>query len=197
MTQTAPARPAVGPRPVRWTAAQFHMLGDLGMFEGTRASLLNGVVIEEGPMNPPHRIGLELTVEALRAAFGPGWRMCVQMPLVLGQSTDPEPDLAVVAGSPRAAVAHPTTAALVVEVADSSLQHDLTAKAEAYADARIADYWVLDVAGRRLHVLREPQPLPAGLGAAAYRTHLTLTAGDTATPLAAPTAAVAVADLLP
>ena len=41
-----------GPRPLRWTCAEFHRFGDLGMFEGRRAMLIDGVILEEGPMNP-------------------------------------------------------------------------------------------------------------------------------------------------
>src|SRR3954470_15932689 len=99
------ATPALSgpPRNLLWSVAQFHYLGDLGMFEGRRAWLVDGVIVEEGPMNPPHRIALELSEEALRVAFGTGWRVCNQMPLVLGQTTDPEPDVAVIAGSARGA----------------------------------------------------------------------------------------------
>jgi hypothetical protein len=95
--------PATPPRNLLWAVDQFHYLGDLGMFEGRRAMLIDGVIVGEGPMNPPHRVALELSGEALRTAFGAGWRVCVQMPLVLGQSTDPEPDVAVVAWTPRGA----------------------------------------------------------------------------------------------
>jgi Uma2 family endonuclease len=69
--------------------------------------------------------------------------------------------------------------------------------AEVYATAGIADYWVVDVDGRRLLVFRDPVPLPQGLGGSAYRTHLTFGAGDSVSPLAVPTAVVRVADLLP
>ena len=132
--------PSGPPRTLLWTVDQFHYLGDLGMFEGRRAWLVDGVIVEEGPMNPPHRIALELSESALRDAFGTGWRVCNQMPLVLGQTTDPEPDLAVIAGSPRGATVHPTTAALVVEVSDSSLRYDTTLKMSLYAAGGIADY---------------------------------------------------------
>src|ERR1700722_1419095 len=101
------------PRNLLWTVDQFHYLGDLGMFEGRRAMLIDGVIVEEGPMNPPHRIALELTTEAMRAVFGTGWRVCVQMPLALGQTTDPCPDVAVIAGSARGTSSHPTSAALI------------------------------------------------------------------------------------
>ncbi len=197
LTPPPMATSSPGPRPFRWTLARFHQLADMGWFEGRRASLIHGQLIEEGPMNPPHRIALELTDTALRAAFGSGWRPCGQMPLVLGAGNAPQPDLAMVKGSPRDSAVHPTTAELVVEIADSSLDYDTTTKAELYATAGIADYWVLDVDGRQLLVFRDPVALPAGLGATAYRTHLTLTAADTLSPLAAPSATVRVADLLP
>lgn len=198
-TPPAPVTPAaaVSPRPFRWTVEQFHRAGDLGLFEGRRAKLIHGVIVEEGPMNPPYRIALELTDAALRAAFGAGWRYCVQLPLVLGQEIDPEPDIAVVAGSARGTSAHPTTAALVVEIADTSLIYDTTEKAELYATAGIPDYWVVDVDGRQLFVCRDPAPLPAGLGATAYRTRRTLGPADSVAPLAAPNSPVKVADLLP
>lgn len=184
------------PRNMLWTVDQFHYLGDLGMFEGRRAMLIDGVIVEEGPMNPPHRVALELSENALRAAF-PGWRVCNQMPLVLGQTTDPEPDLAVVAGSPRGAAAHPTTAALVVEVSDTSLRYDTTVKMSLYAAGGIADYWVLDVSGRQLLVFRDPRPDPSASHGHAYTTRLTLSPTDTVSPLAAPNVTLAVADLLP
>jgi Uma2 family endonuclease len=85
----------------------------------------------------------------------------------------------------------------VVEVADSTLDQDTTTKAELYATAGIPDYWVLDVDGRRLLVFRDPAPLPTGLGATAYQTHLMLNPTDTVSPLATPTAVIRVADLLP
>src|SRR5437660_7813902 len=162
--------PSGPPRNMLWTVDQFHYLGDLGVFEGRRAMLIDGVIVEEGAMNPPHRIALELSSEAVRAAFGSGWRVCVQMPLVLGQSTDPEPDIAIVAGSPRSATTHPTTAALVIEVADSSLRFDTTVKLALYAAGLIADYWVLDVNARQLLVFRDPRPDPTAAHGHTYLT---------------------------
>jgi Uma2 family endonuclease len=188
--------PVPGLRPFRWTVAEFHRFGDLGAFRGKRVKLIRGVLLEQDMMNPPHAIAGEKTEEALRVAFGPGWRVRVQKPLALSLDTDPEPDIAVVRGSP-AALVHPTTADLVVEIADTSLDADITEMAELDATAGIAEYWVLDLDGRRLLVFRDPVPLPAGLGATAYRTHLTFGPTDSVSPLAVPTATVRVADLLP
>jgi Uma2 family endonuclease len=69
----------------------------------------------------------------------------------------PEPDLAWVTqrdysrGRPVA-----EDVLLIVEVADSSLAFDTGEKADLYAAAGIADYWVVDVAAERIEVRREP-----------------------------------------
>jgi Uma2 family endonuclease len=150
--------------------------------------LIDGVLLEQGPMNPPHAITLGLVEEAIRTAFGTGWWVRSQLPLILGQDTDPEPDLAVVPGRPRDYTGHPTSADLVIEVSDSSLNFDTNEKRLLYARAGIREYWVVDINGRQLLVYRAPQagdyPAPQGLGQT-----------DTVSPLAAPVA-VRIADLL-
>ena len=190
-TISAPsARPApAGPRPLLWTCAEFHRFGDMGMFEGRRAMLIDGVILEEGPMKPPHAITLELVEEALRTAFRSGWRIRSQSPLVLGQDLDPEPDFAVIAGTPRGSAGHPTTADLVVEVSDTSLDFDTNGKRLLYARAGIREYWVVDINGRRLLVYRDPQ-------AGDYAVQQTFGPADAVSPLAAPSVTVRVADLL-
>jgi Uma2 family endonuclease len=159
--------------------------------------LITGTVFEDGPINPPHAVAGVKTEEVTREAFGKGWHLRAEKPLVLGQDTDPRPDVAVIAGRPTVVGGHPTTAALIIEIADTTFDFDTTTKAELYATAAIADYWVLDVDGRQLHVFRDPIPLPAGLGTTAYRTHDVWGETDEVSPLAAPVARVRVADLLP
>ena len=152
--------------------------------------LIDGVILEEGSMNPPHAITLELVEEALRTAFRSGWRIRSQSPLVLGQDLDPEPDFAVIAGTSRGSSGHPTTADLVVEVSDSSLAFDTNQKRLLYAKAGIREYWVVDINGRRLLVYRDPQ-------AGDYATQQALGLADTVSLMAVPAATVRVADLLP
>jgi Uma2 family endonuclease len=185
------------PRNMLWTVDQFHYLGDLGLFEGRRAMLIDGVIVEEGSMNPPHAIAATKTEDVIRDAFGKGFHVRVAKPLVFGQSTDPEPDVAAVAGKPGDYTSHPTTAALVVEVSDSSLRYDTTVKVGVYAAGGIADYWVVDVANRQLLVFRDPRPDATSSHGHTYATRLTLSPTDTVSPLRAPNVTLAVADLLP
>lgn len=181
--------------PLRWTVKQFHDLGDAGYFENRRPFLIDGLLYEQGMMNGPHAISMTLSHEVLREIFGQGWVVRNQLPLVFGLHTDPMPDLAVMRGNARDFTTHPTTAELVVEVSDTTLDHDLTEKAELYAVAGIAEYWVLDLNARVLHVLRDPSTVAAN--GTAYRSQQQLGPDDSVSPLAAPDRSVKVADLLP
>ncbi|WP_333467846.1 Uma2 family endonuclease [Microcoleus sp. herbarium12] len=49
----------------------------------------------------------------------------------------------------------PSEIYLIVEVADTTLRTDCGIKPKIYAESGIADYWVLDVNNRQLHVFRE------------------------------------------
>lgn len=184
------------PRPTVWTVPTFHRVRESGVWDGRRPILLQGTVWELGPMNPPHAVSVNLVFQALQPIFGAGWVIRPQLPLVLDLDTDPLPDIAVVTGSPRDYLHdHPKTAALVVEISDTTLGLDITEKAELYATADIRDYWVLDLNAQRLLVFRDPAALPDG--GASYRSHLTLGPAESISPLAAPSATVRVADLLP
>ena len=112
--------------------------------------------------------------------------------------TDPEPDIAVVPGEEEDYLAaHPTTALLVLEVGDSTLAFDLADKMSLYAAAGIADYWVLDVSGRRLVVHRDPMPDAEQRFGHRYRAVTEYAAGQSAAPLAAPFSPITIDDLLP
>ena len=85
----------------RWTRLQYDRLIECGVFQpGDRIELIGGELIVREPQRTPHATAIELALDALRAAFGPGWRVRVQLPVALDEESEPEPDIAVVPGSP-------------------------------------------------------------------------------------------------
>ena len=193
-----PVRPVPSrPTKKRFTVAEFHEMWEAGWFEHCKPMLIGGEVFEMAKPGPAHNMSTTLLDYALKAIFASGFFVRVQMPLVLGQSSDPEPDLAVVRGGPRDYPTHPTTAELVVEVSDTSLDMDTGTKAQLYAAAGIADYWVLDLNNNQLIVHRDPGPDSTNPFGAAFSTVTTFTKGQAVAPLAVPTANVNVSDLLP
>ena len=183
----------------RWTRLEYERLIDLGAFgPEDRLELLGGQLVVREPQGRPHATGIRLVALALRAAFGPLWSIEAHLPVSLDEESEPEPDVAVVAGGPRDYLAsHPSRPALVVEVALTSLALDRGEKASLYARAGIADYWILDLGGQVLEIYREPVAAPHARYGHRYGATITLSAGDAVSPLSAPTGAVLVADLLP
>jgi Uma2 family endonuclease len=194
MTPTLAPAPRDKPVPVRWTRDEYHRLGETGLLAGRRVELIRGEIYEMSPISWRHALAKTRVVRVLDAVFeGTAW-VQDQNPFQAGDS-EPQPDAAVIPGRPEDYTDHPTTALLIVEVSDTTLDHDVTVKAELYATAGVPDYWVLDVDGRQLRVFRDPAPIPGG--GAACRTQRTYGPADAVAPLAAPAAPVQVADLLP
>jgi Uma2 family endonuclease len=183
----------------RWTKDEYYQMLDFGWFQDGRVELIGGEVLEMPAQKNYHAMGIGLTDRALQIAFGPNHWVRVQMSLDLSPLSVPDPDLAVVAGSIRGSNpnANPTTALLIAEVSESSLGFDRNAKGSLYAAAAIAEYWIVNLVHRQLEVYRDPIPDPSAAFGARYANRVILIAGDFVTPLAAPSARIAVADMLP
>ncbi len=182
----------------RWRRVEYERLVDIGLFMGERLELLDGALVVREPQGSPHAAITGKVGRVLGAAFGHGWHVRLHSPLALGDFSEPEPDVAVVAGESEDYIAaHPSTAVLVVEVADSSLWLDRRFKAAIYARAGLREYWIVNLVDRIVEVHREPHA-PAGAEEDwSYRTIEVLRPPSHVTPLAAPHHPTAVADLLP
>jgi len=183
----------------RWSREQYDRMIEAGVFPpGARAELIDGEIFSMTPQKGRHAAAIRAAEEALRAAFRSGYDVRVQLPLALDPSSEPEPDLSVVPGSWRDfREAHPCSAALVVEVADASLEYDRDRKGSLYARAGIADYWIVNLSAGSIEVYRDGARSAKGLYGWIYRAVQHYGRGQNVTPLAAPEGAIAVDDLLP
>ncbi len=170
---------AIDPVHVRGlTRAEYDHLVAAGHFVGERLELLHGSIVRMSPQGPEHAHVVEDLTERLTNACRP-LRVRVQLPLAAGEDSEPEPDFAIVERGRRDM--HPSSALLVIEVADSSLARD-RAKAGIYARAGVAEYWIINLVDRAIHVHRRPRP-------EGYDEVRTVTSG-TVTSTAVPTAIV-------
>jgi len=187
-----------GPKPLRWTRDEYYRLAEAGFFANRRVMLIEGEVYVMCPQNDPHVQGIIFSREALEVVFGNQFTYRSQMPMDLKQSSDPEPDIAILAGTPRSQPrGHPSSALLVVEVADTSLWYDTGDKASLYAAGGITDYWVVDINHGQLIVFRDPRPDASAKFQHSYFQRTILGRDDSVAPLAVPNNPVAVNDLLP
>jgi len=180
----------------RWTRAEYDRAIEAGIFhEDEPLELIDGQLIVREPQNTPHATAVELAIDALRAGFGSGWRIRPGLPLALDEFSEPEPDVAVVRGSPRdPGDTHPSHPALVVEIAESSLRFDRGPKAAMYARAGVPEYWIVNLVDRAVEIHCEPW---GEGGRWSYRAVHIARPGDIVAPLAAPDARIPVMDLLP
>lgn len=121
-----------------------------------RTELIRGVILEKVSKSPLHsRIGSRL-YDLLRVHVPDGCWLRKEEPVQLSDSV-PEPDLSLVVGAEADFnEEHPSTALLVVEVAVSSVAAD-RALAAIYAEAGIAEYWVILLRQREVEVYRQPE----------------------------------------
>jgi len=153
MAHGAPARD-------RYTSEQYFALVDDGVLgPEDRVELLEGVIVTVAPANPRHTVVTHQVADLLRAAVGDKAVVRVQSSLRAGVRSVPEPDVAVVVGRHADYIrAHPTTALLVVEVADSSLAQDRITKTAIYAGAGVPEYWIVNLRDDVVEIHRAPDP---------------------------------------
>ena len=173
-------------RPLR--RVEYDKLIELGVFEGEHIELLEGQLVFMSPIGPPH----SSTVTKLGELFIPALigraTVRLQAPFAALELSEPEPDIAVVPLGDYDK-AHPDRAHLIIEVAESSLARDRGVKQRLYAACDVPEYWIVNVAERRIEVHTKPLN-------GAYTDVHHVERGQSVRPLHFPDLEVRVGDLL-
>jgi Uma2 family endonuclease len=180
----------------RITVSQYHEMirrGDFEPREEHHVELIYGEILPMSPIGPPHSSFMADLTEWSFQILPPG---CVsvrpQCPIEFERlDSEPEPDIV---WATRADYSNrhpgPEDVLLLIEVSDSSLAKDRGLKARLYAEAGVADYWIVNLIDRTVEVRRDPQ-------GSAYRSVEVFRAGQDVHPLAFPDVALPVARLFP
>lgn len=158
-----------------------------------RLELIDGEIIEMAPIGSPHAGTVAILGRLLERAVGDAAIVWVQNPIRIGDRSMPQPDVVLL--KPRADTytrAHPVPAdvLLVIEVSDTTLRFDIATKVPLYAQAGIAETWVIDVESSVVQVFRDPD-------ASGYRTSVMASGEERVGPRAMPEVSVAVSELFP
>ena len=115
----------------------------------------------------------------------------VAAPVWLHEYSEPQPDMMLV---PRVRKLErhprPEDVFLLVEVSDTSLAYDRERKLAAYAKAGVREYWIVNLQQDVVEVFRQPTD-------GKYHVEITVTVGQTLSPLAFADVAVLAADIIP
>ena len=195
--ERGPEQEAVSPTPnrIRISRKMCEALADNDLLTG-RYELIDGEIISKMGQKPVHATVIRRLNALLIRIFGERF-VGVQLPIELEgtdrETNEPEPDLVVSIGdADDYSLRHPLPqeVLLLAEVADTSLAFELTVKSLLYAKAGVADYWVVDVKGRRLVVHRKPS-------SEGYLEIIEYSEEEFLSPLARPDAMILVSDLMP
>lgn len=182
----------------RFTIDEYHELIRTGILtKNDPVELLEGHVVLTMPRSPAHDFAILALNKRFTRMAPDEYTVSCQCATTI-QSSEPEPDLAVIRGDERLyRTKHPgpENTALVVEVSGSSLARDRGGKARIYARGGIPVYWVVNVEGRVIEV----NTLPSGPAGAAGYTHCEDYPVGTSVPVVldgATVGAIAVADVM-
>jgi Uma2 family endonuclease len=183
----------------RFSVARYQRMIETGILTSEdKVELLENYVVLKMLRNPRHDGTIQLVDETLGPTIPRGWRLRIQLTVVLADS-QPEPDFSVVRGDARTYMARhpgPADVGLLIEVGDTSLLRDQRDKTRIYARGGIACYWIVNLVDGRIEVYTQPSGQTA---VPSYSSFQMYQAGD-AIPLildGATVATIPVADLLP
>jgi Uma2 family endonuclease len=191
---------------VRLSTDQYEQMIELGIVEeGSASELLDGLLVRkdrsspgEDPMghSPRHRLVISLLGALAAKITSAQCHLQLQLPIVCPPDGVPEPDAALVRGTPRDYADHhpgPTDVFCIIEVSHSSVGRDRAIKLPIYAAAGISQYVIINLVVDAVEVYCDPDP-----ASAQYQTKRTLHRGQMI-QLQVPSGVVdvAIADLLP
>lgn len=175
----------------QWTLEDYHRMIQAGLLEHKAVELLRGNIVEMSPEGEAHAYYSRTASDYLVQKLGLQALVSSAKPITLPNTSEPEPDIAIVQRLGREYLSHhpyPENIFWVIEYADSSLEKDTTLKYEIYAEAGISEYWLVNLQRRELIIFRDPCEQE-------YRSKTTLTEGEI-TPLAFPDIQIEVAKII-
>jgi Uma2 family endonuclease len=171
------------PSRMRFSVDRYHQMVAAGVLtKYDHVELIEGEILERAPIGTSHAATTALLNERLTFALQRAATISVGGPIVLGDFSEPEPDLMLLERREDFYRAkHPVAkdVLLLIEVSDSSLAFDQGIKRALYARLGVGEYWVVDLAGRRVFVYREP-------GESGYAHSHVCSHSETLRPLAFP-----------
>ncbi|MCO6439740.1 MAG: Uma2 family endonuclease [Nitrococcus mobilis] len=144
----------------RLTTGDYHKMGAAGVFRPTdRVELIEGEIIDMAPIGSAHAGVVGLLTNRLVPAVAGQAIVNVQNPVVLGEHSEPQPDLSVLKPRPDFyRNAHPTPVDIIflIEVAETSIDFDREIKLPLYARHEVPEVWLVDLRQKALTIHRAP-----------------------------------------
>ena len=143
----------------RFTTDDYHRMAETGLFESKRVELLEGQIVDMSPINAKHAGIVAFFIHWLSRLISEDYIVNAQNPIALSETSEPEPDISLLkyrSDFYKQSHPKPEEIALLIEVADSSLERDQKFKLPLYAAAGIPEVWIVNLPEQQLEQYTEP-----------------------------------------
>jgi Uma2 family endonuclease len=176
-----------------FTVDEYHRMGEAGILrEDDRVELIEGEILKMSPVGSRHAACVKRLNEQLSKLLTSRALIGIQDPILLNDSSEPQPDLTVLRRRDDFyATAHPNAAdvLLLVEVADTSITYDREGKLPIYARSAIPEVWIVNLSAEVVETYAQPVR-------GSYKDSRTFRRGESITPLKFSDIAIPVAGIL-
>lgn len=150
------------PKPHLWTTEEYEAIAFIGPFAGRgTVELIEGVIFEMSPQQSIHsylKIEVALRLRLALETMGRALLVYSEPTVAMPPNSAPEPDIVVTGEMPGKGFLSLANIALLVEIANTTIEHDLGRKAALYSSRRVPEYWVLEVDAACIHRHWAPGP---------------------------------------
>ena len=175
----------------KWSIEEYHQMIEAGVLEDRQVELLKGDIVEVEREGVLHAHVATEAANYLRTLLTGRAEIRDSKPITLPNDSEPEPDIALIQPLDEEYGQHhpyPENIFWLIEFSNTSLEKDLEVKAQVYAEAGIAEYWVVNLRTMELVVFRQPNDQD-------YASREVLAQGEVR-PIAFPDVAVSVERIL-
>ncbi len=144
------------------TIQEYYLMAEVGILKpDDKVELIKGEIFTMSPIGKRHAYTVDELTEMLIIKLRGLAVIRNQNPITIENHSEPEPDIAV-AKLPKETYRdqrHPAPSDIffLIEVSDSTLNFDQTKKLPVYAEADIAEVWLVNLNEEEIEVYKQPQ----------------------------------------
>jgi len=148
------------PRRLRFSVDEYYKMIEIGLLKDyEKAEIIDGELIQKIPIGDKHASVVNNLTRIFVKSVSNDVLVSVQNPLRLSDYNEPEPDFVLADLTKYDGKRHPrpAEALLVVEVSDSTLKYDRDVKLSLYAEAEIAEVWIVNLPSEIIEIHTKPK----------------------------------------
>ena len=152
-------QPYTQPRRLRFSVDDYYKMIEMGMIDDyERSEIIDGQIVPKMTIGDRHAAAVNRLNRLLASLLPESILLSIQNPIRLSDFDEPEPDVVLADLTKYDGNRHPRPeeTILVVEVSDVSLKNDRDVKLPLYADAGIAEVWIVNLRDNVIEIHQDP-----------------------------------------